>query len=200
MWYLIALIWLALVAGIIWAHRRKRRRISSERAKEMSALLAEAKLAARSAPEPQPVAGTAAAPQVAAANTVVGKSRLLASSDALLYLLLRTGLPDHEVFANLTLADVVEPVPALRGYERELLLRKLALHRLTMVVCNKQLEIVAAVLFGANAPAAGNDDIGYVEGCLNAAGVRVVRIDPAALPRHQQVRALVYGETAPGAA
>jgi hypothetical protein len=201
MWFLIALVWLALVAGIFWAYGKKRRRASSERAKELGALIAEAKLGARATPDPQPQPAAAAVattvPPVAAANSVMRKPRLLVQSDALLYLLLRTGLPDHEVFANLTLADVVEPAAALRGYEREQIARKLALHRLSMVVCTKQLEIVAVVMSLANATAPDGD--AYVEACLNGAGIRLVRVDATALPRHQQVRALVYGETPPGA-
>jgi hypothetical protein len=202
MWYLIALIWLALVVGIVWAYGKKRRRASSERARELDALIAEAKLNARAATDPQPVAVAAAAPApvVVAAAAWLRKPRLLVQSDALLYLLLRTGLPDHEVFANLTLADVVEPAAELHGFEREQLARKLAQYRLNMVVCNKQLEIVAVVTTVAGTPAGNADGERYVEACLNGAGIRLVRLDAAALPRHQQVRALVCGDTPPPAA
>ena len=118
----------------------------------------------------------------------------------MLYLLFRTGLPDHEVFANLTLGDIVEPAPLLRGFDREQVARRLSQQRLNLVVCTKQFEVVAVILLAESPPAALTRDEGYVKACLNTAGIRLVRIDPAALPRHQQVRALVYGDVPPGAA
>jgi hypothetical protein len=204
MWYLAALFWIALVVGIFWAYGRKRSRAGSKRAAELSALIADAKMNVRAAPNPQPVAAYPVPQTLAAAtiNSYCRRPRLLGQADALLYLLFRTGLPDHEVFANLTLADVIEPGQAFRGFEREQLARKLAQHRLNVVVCNKQLEVVAVVAFtpAAQADAVQTDGLRYIESCLNGAGIRFVRVDAAALPRHHQVRALVFGETTQGAA
>lgn len=128
------------------------------------------------------------------------KQRLLPQAEALLYYVFRTGLPDHEIFASLTLADVIDVAPALRGYEREQKMRKLAQQRLDLVVCTKQLEIVAAVIVNKAADAAPADHARLAEECLQIAGIRLVRVDPAAPPRHQQVRELVYGAADPGAA
>jgi hypothetical protein len=204
LWYLAVLIWIALVVGIFWAYGRKRGRVGSKRAAELSALIAEAKMNTRAAPDAQPVAAEPVLHSLVAAptNRYCRRPRLLSQADALLYLLFRTGLPDHEVFANVTLADVIEPAPALRGFERDQLARKLAQHRLNVVICNKQLEVVAVVEFmpGAQADAAQAESLRYLESCLNAAGIRFVRVDAAALPRHHQVRALVFGETTQGAA
>lgn len=62
------------------------------------------------------------------------------------------------------------------------------------VIRTKQLEGVAAVLIGNQAAPvdaqAGNAR--YAEECLQAAGIRLVRIDPATPPRHHEVRALIY--------
>jgi hypothetical protein len=203
MWYLAALIWIALVVGIFWAYGKKRSRAVSKRAAELSALIADAKMNVPGAPNPQPVAVNRLS-QTPVAAPIVGYSRrprLLGQADALLYLLFRTGLPDYEVFANVTLADVVEPAPALHGFEREQNARKLAQHRLNVVVCNKKLEVVAVVVSTSGEQAAAQaDGINYVESCLKVAGIRFVRVDAVALPRHHQVRALIFGETTQGAA
>ena len=74
------------------------------------------------------------------------KPRLLPQSTALLYYVFRTGLPDHEIFAGLALGDVLDVAPAASGAQREQLLRRLAQQRLELVVCTKQLEVVAAVV------------------------------------------------------
>jgi hypothetical protein len=197
MWYFVALVWIALVAGIFWAYGRKRNRAVSERAKELSALISEAKTSARTAADtPQPGPATIAKPVVvASAETYARKSKLLGKSDAWLYFLFRTGLPDHEIFANVALSDIVDAAPAMNGFDREQIVRKLSQTFLNVVVCNKQLEIVAVVLY-PNADTAGAAAQNYAESCLHAAGIRIVRIEPTALPRHHQVRALVYGDAA----
>lgn len=192
MWYLVAIFWIVLVAGIFWAYSRKRAQVAGKRAEALDALIAEATMGAQVVQYPPPPALPAAL-----IEPCRRRLRLLDRADALLYFLFRTGLPDHEVFANMTLADVVEPAPTLPAFEREQLLRRLGQQRLNAVVCNRQLEVVAvAVLI----PLAQADAAREVDTCLKAAGIRCIHVDAAALPRHHQVRALVYGESAPGAA
>lgn len=200
MWFLIAVIWIAVVAGIFWAYGRKRKQAVSARAKELDALISAARNVTASASAPPVAAVAPVVKSVAAASvdTYAKKPRLLDKAHALFYLVLRTGLPDHEIFANLSLADVIEPSAQLRGYEREQSIRKLAQSHLDFVVCNKQLEIVAVLLY-TPADASGAEMRRHTETGLTAAGIRFVKIDPAALPRHSRVRALVYGDTAPAA-
>jgi hypothetical protein len=209
MWFLVTLAWIASVAGIFWAYGRKRRQSSSARAKELESLMVQVQMGARAVATttsaPAVTATTAAvapaaAPVAAVVNTSVRKSRVLGAADTLLYRLFRAGLPDHEIFANLTLADVVEPAPTLRGFERDQALRKLAQQRVNLVVCNKQLAVVAVVLLSESKPALPSRDDAYVKSSLLAAGVRIVRIEPAAMPRHHQIKALVYGDAAAGTA
>src|SRR5688572_29002262 len=122
MWYVIGLIWLALIVGIIWAYRKKREKHDSERAKQLTALFAELKLN----PNLPVGATTDAATPVAVAQRNLKpapefgkKQRLLPQAEALLYYVFRTGLPDHEIFAHLTLTDLIDIEPTVRGYERE---------------------------------------------------------------------------------
>ena len=209
MWFLVVLAWISSVAGIFWAYNRKRRQSSSARAKDLESLMVQVQMGARAVTTatsaPAATATTAAVAPVAApvapvANTSVRKPRVLGAADTLLYRLFRAGLPDHEIFANLNLADVVEPAASLPGFEREQSLRKLAQQRLNLVVCNKQLEVVAVVLLSESKPALPTRDDAYVKTNLLAAGIRIVRIEPTAMPRHQQVKALVYGDALAGSA
>ena len=197
MWYFVFVVWVALVAGIFWVHGRRRKKSEGLRAREIDALITNAKgglspaIAAAPAIAPAAAMANAAGSRAAVTPAVAysRKARLLEQRDALLYLLLRTGLPDHEVFHGLTLAEVIEPADAVRGYERDQILRRLAQTRLDFVVCNKRLEIVAVVMFQSGSQA--DDATG---GILAAAGVRRVLIDPLAMPRHQQLRGLVCAD------
>ncbi|MBI4189819.1 MAG: DUF2726 domain-containing protein [Betaproteobacteria bacterium] len=194
MWYVIGLIWIALIAGIIWSYQKKKARHDVERASQFDQILTELKRDRGAA-----TAGTAGGVQSVAAPAAVPdyskRERLLAQPDALLYYVLRTGLPDHEIFAHLTLADLVEVTPAVRGYERDQKIRRLSQQRFDFVVCTRQFEVVAVMLVnrGAVPDAAQVENARFAEECLQAAGIRLVRIDAAAPPRHHEVRALVYG-------
>lgn len=202
MWYLIGLVCLALIAGLFWSYNKRREKHEAERAMQAAELLAA--LRAKRNPVADTVADTettaaevpvAVAPAAAPAPELVKKQRLLQQSKALLYYLFRIGLPDHEIFANLTLADVIDVAPAAQAYEREQKTRRLAQLRLDFVVCTKQLEVVAAVVINDSAPpdTAQTENSRFTEECLRIAGIRLVRIDAAAPPRHHQVRELVYG-------
>ena len=194
MWYAVAMIWIALVAGIFWAYRRRRRRAVSARTRELDELIAEARMSAR-APAGAAVPGAAPAgpAAVAEAERFARRGRLLDKADAWLYQLFRAGLPDHEIFADVALARIVQPATELRGEEHERRRHRLAQTVLNVVVCNRQLEVVAVALYPAR-DAADVEAQRYAEYCLTAAGVRLIRIDPSALPRHHQLRALVYGD------
>ena len=196
MWYVIVLVWVVLVAGIVWAYNKKQQQRSAERAKQYAALLSELK--GNRNPVTAPAGGAAAAAAVAPAVTASvpefsRKERLLPQAEALLYYVFRTGLPDHEIFAGLTLADVIDAAPALRGHERESKMQQLGQQRLDLVVCTKQLEIIAAVVVDKMPGAALAENVRFAEERLRGAGIRLVRIDPTAPLRHQQVRELIYG-------
>ena len=190
-WYIVAAIWLAVMAGIFYNYTRNQRRRATSRAQDMEKFLVEARTAAQ-AKAAEPALEAAALP-VAAVPSLARKSRLLAQHDALLYYVFRTGLPDHEVFAGTPLGDVMEISPSGDAAHIEQLGRKLAQHRLDFVVCTRQFEVVAAVVMTSNPTAGSGEGAKFVEQCLRAAGVRLLRIDPAAPPRHHQVQALVYG-------
>jgi hypothetical protein len=191
MWYVTAVVWIAVMVFIISRYNRKQRQRGAERATQMAALLADLKANPRAALDAvdKPVA-----PVTAAANPEFSKKqRLLPQRIALLYYVFRTGLPDHEIFAGLALGDVLDVASTAAGAPREQLARRLAQQRLDLVVCTKQLEIIAAVVVSNAVPGPLAEGVQFATQCLQAAGVRVVSVDPAALPRHHQVRSLIYG-------
>jgi hypothetical protein len=97
-----------------------------------------------------------------------------------MYLVLKSGLPDHHVFANCGVADLFEAGAALPP--------ALSHARADLVVCRSDLRPVAVVEVGAPVDALKR----ALEAQLTVAGIRYVRVEPPALPKPAQVRALIY--------
>lgn len=192
---------LAAGAGVVyavWSFRKKLAAREAASKARFEQMLDPRRLLAASSSEVPPAAPSAAAPAAAAAAkaqpaTVVPgvRERFLGPPATLAYYLLKTGLPDCEIFANVSLSAVVGASGGDR--EREQLLRRLSQYQLDFVVCDKNMRIVAAVDVetpgGADAAGARQ----FKADCLKQAGVRLVRINPAALPRRDQIRGLFSG-------
>lgn len=131
---------------------------------------------AKSAPLPTP-APVAVRPEPLKASWVA-KEKFLEPQGRLLYYLLKSGLPDHEVFAQVSVNSVVSAAQPLR---------KPVDGVIDFVVCDKQMKPVVAI---ALATPGGAESIG---GCIEAAGLRWVCIAPDALPLRGDVRAMVLG-------
>ena len=200
MWYLFFFV-VAGVSGIlIWDFRRKaaRREAASQ---ERFEKIFNAKTTAASTPESAPAADQAAitaaakpasipkTPNAAAALAV--KERFLGQPETLIYLLLKTGIPDHEIFANVSLAAVIGVAGG--GHEREQQLRRLSQYQVDFVVCDKSMRVVAAVEVESAADPLPAGDRRFKEECLKSGGVRLIRIDSAAPPRREEIRKLVAG-------
>src|SRR6185295_11525104 len=101
MWYLIGLVWIALIAGMVVLYNRRQRRRNAAQAEKIAALLADLKAGAATAMKTVPAAAAPAAPTAPAALAqFTKKRRLLPQSTALVYYIFRTGLPDHEIFTG----------------------------------------------------------------------------------------------------
>lgn len=187
MLYVIGLAWIAVMIGIVVAYNRKQQERRAERERQMAAMLADIRANSRVP------ANASGATTAAAVPAFVKRQRLLSPAMTLHYYVFRTGLPDHEIFTGLVLHDIVDVPATPGGAQREILLRRLARQRLDLVVCNKQLEVVAAILMTTPASGAQNDDMQFASQCLKAAGVRVVSVDPATPPAHTEIRTLIYG-------
>ena len=198
LWFTILAVAAAVVAYFIWDHRNKaaiRDATSRRRFEDMFPVQAAARSgpATPAAPAAAPAA-TAPADATAAPVVLPPKGRFLGQPETLLYYLLKTGLPDHEVFANVSLAAVVGV--AASGHDREQQLRRLAPYQLDFAVCDKSMHIVAAI--EVESAAAADPAVPHVKAeILKQAGIRFVRINPAASPRRDQVRELVIGVQPP---
>lgn len=143
--------------------------------------------AATPAPSTQPAPPRPATPVTL--TTIRPKTSFLVGPNKLLYLVLRTALPDHQIFANVRLADAVQvagppPTPHARA--------QLAQARVDFAICNKALAVVALVDVTDGNRA---DDVlkRQIEPQLAAAGGRYLRIAPNAIPKPAEARSLVCG-------
>jgi hypothetical protein len=126
-----------------------------------------------------PAAATAGAHATVRADTPAARRAFLTGPSKLLYLVLKAGLPDHHVFANCRLSDVLDPPP--QGWAEA---------RVDFVVCRNDLQVVAAIeLSVPGAPDAGRRTLAQP---LAAAGIRYLRMQPPALPKPADVRRLIY--------
>ena len=109
------------------------------------------------------------------------RAAFLAGPTKLAFLVLKAGLPDHHVFAHTRMADLLDAltVPALANL------------RVDLVVCTKELAIVAAVDLPNGAP---TDALVESEKAqrLSTAGIRYVRLEPGKFPKPAEVRTLIY--------
>lgn len=194
--YLFLLAGLAGVGYAIWSYRRKSAAREADSRTRFGRMLGALRTPATPSPQPPSASspGTAPAPAApataqAAAVAAAAPARFLGPPATLVYYLLKAGLPEWEVFANVSLAAVIA-VPGA-GHEREQQLRRLSQYQLDFVVCDKSMKIVAAVELEA---AGGADTAGaqrFKADFLRQAGIRVVRINPAAPPRREQMRGLL---------
>jgi hypothetical protein len=196
LWFLFLLAVAGGVIFTIWNYRRKaaaNKAASAARFEQMfkakAAAGAASDMPAVSSPEP----AIRATPMAQAAAPISpARERFLGQSETLIYYLLKTGIPDHEVFANATLASVVG-APG-DGREREQQLRRLSQYQLDFVICDKSMRVVAVVDVESAAGTATAGDQSFKSDILRQAGIRVVRVNPAAPPRRERIRALISGE------
>lgn len=139
--------------------------------------MAEAPPGGASAPtmpqDPPPPTTASTAPPTASSRASAGAT-LLSGPAKLAFLVFRTALPDHLVFARVPLGEIVTDAGIARG------------HVFTLVVCRTDLTVVAlADLATPDGPPPA------VTATLARAGVHHVVIDPARLPRRDAIRTLL---------
>jgi hypothetical protein len=196
-WFLIFAAVAISAAILVWDYRRKvaaRESASRKRFEEMF-MAKQAPVPGAAPPAATPVtmapvvpAANASAIPKTPAHAAASSARFLGQPETLVYRLLRASIPDHEVFANVTLASVLGANGS--GFDREQQLRRLSQFRLDFVVCDKSMHVVAVVEIAA-AAAAGDQQ--FKIDSLKAAGIKLVRVSTAKLPRRDELRALVCG-------
>ena len=189
---LLALLPIAAVAYIIWDHKRKAAQREAMSAGRMEELLGIAEHAARGDHIEPSLAPAAAEPPPVAATFVL-RERFMSAPQTLLYYLLKTGLPDYLVVAQVPVASLLDPAPSLAAYAREEQARTFARHIVDFAILDKSTRPVTVVNF-ATAGEAPRGTAQQMKTWMSAAGLRYVELDASALPRKEAVRALVLGE------
>jgi len=199
-WILFLLVVAGVASFLVWDYRRKtaqREAASQERFEQMfkgkaAVAPASGSVPAAVVPAAAPVAASSAVPKApSVATKVPARERFIGQPETLIYYLLKTGVPDHEVFANVTLASVVG-APGT-GSEREQQLRRLSQYQLDFVICDKRMRIVAVVDVDTPAGVDAASELRVKSDYLGGAGIRFVRINPTSLPPRDAIRGLVCG-------
>ena len=206
-WYLFLLFAAGIIFFGVWSSRKQiAAREAASKARFERMLRAPVQPDAPAEPAPTAAAASPSAPiatlavpaPAKAPAAVLARERFLGQAETLLYYLLKTGLPGYEVFASVSLAAVINASGG--GHEREQQLRRLAQYRLDFVVCDKSMRIIAVVEVDSAVAAVGAGEQQFKADCLKRAGIRLVRVNPAALPKREQIRALVGGPAPNGSA
>ena len=184
-WYLFLLVPVVAVAYVIWAYR-KRTADKEARSRERLVALVGVPHGA-GAPRQQPVAAAAAQPATAVAPAAAVS--LLTPPERLLYYVLKAGLPDHEIFPHVSLASVLGAPAGASGPALDPQ-RGLARQDIDFVVCDKNMRVAAAIVLNDQARGLGAESLSRA---LASTGIRLVTVNAAALPRREQVRAVIYG-------
>lgn len=191
-YYLLALVPFALLGYVLWAYRRKAAEKEAARQERLVLLMGETQ---RDVGQVAAAAGTPPPPEALPARkgpVWVARERFLSQPEAVVYYLLKTALRrDHEIYVHVALAAVVTVGESMPGFEREARLRRLAQHELSFVVCDKSLRVVAALDLDQEATASDRE---LKAECLKSVGIRLVRVDPTALPPRDAIRDLIYGD------
>ena len=197
-WYLaLLLVPVGIGAYLVWDHRRReddRARVSAER---LSSILGATDYIPQPVPETraenaakvEPVSG---APIASPTPVYSARERVLSPPQTLLYLLLKTGLPDYHVFAHVALRAVLDAAPAVSGSARNEQMRRLSMQAVDFLVCDRALKPVAVVEFARHGEPDGT--AGARESWIGSAGLRYLSFEPAALPRKEALRAMVLAE------
>jgi hypothetical protein len=194
---LLILVPLAVIAYVVWDHKRKAAARDAVSAQRLQQILGTVE---RTGTEPDRGVAvsepTATAGEATLRPTVYARrTRVLDPSHTLVYYLLRTTLPDYVVFAQIPLSSVIEPSPTLTVHARDECVRRLATLTIDFLVSDRNMQPIAVVqlVAAARASAATN---GLPERWLGAAGVRCVELDAAALPAKDAIRGVVLGDDA----
>lgn len=188
-YYALALIPFLLLGYVLWAYRHKAAEKQAASDGRMVLLMGEGQReASRGTFVPPPTAEVA---QTRKTPPWMARERFLSKPEAVVYYLLKTALRrDHEIYVHVSLPAVVTLQDNVPIFERDQMLRRLAQHDLAFVICDKGLQVVAAVELADDA---GTPEAEIKTECLKAANIRLIRVDPAALPPRDAIRALVYG-------
>lgn len=199
--WLILLIFIVVMVVFVMHFRRQAKAREAASAERMKAILDQARTsgaAGADGAKASPVTPAAAPPREArpqAVQTVSGislRAPLLDAEQAAVFRQLKSALPDHEMFAQVSLAAFVAPGNDVTGFAREAAARRLTDTPVDFLVCSAALTPLAAVQCGARSGKAA-EGAAYAQACAASLGVRWVELSPQALPPPQVLRQQVLG-------
>lgn len=176
--------------------RRTHRARSEERAAAMMIALHQhvAPSQVASAPAAAPPS-RAASDLAAAANTpakLVRRPRFLTDTQRLLYLVLRSAMPDYTLMANVRIVDLLDGTTDASSVDRSPRLRELLHARIDFIVCSTDLVPIAALVIYDAGITAVPDESAKVD-VLRELGIKFMRFRADRLPRPSEVRGIVLG-------
>lgn len=120
------------------------------------------------------------------------RDRLLDKAATLALYAIRAAVPDHEVFARVSLAELLDVSESVPGYDRAQRLKKLAPLTVDFAVANKAMQLVAVIdLEDAHATAEQRELQRLKAEYLRGFPVRHLTFSRAQLPRYQAIRQLL---------
>ena len=127
------------------------------------------------------------------------RPRFLSKGENVVYLLLKTAFPRHEIFARVRLDDDLLVKIGPQGMERLRAFRKIANQNVGFVVCDRDMTIVAII--DAKEPEEVQNPRDQKleiikQRCLQAAQVKYLCVYPPTLPRYRELRQQVLGPAA----
>lgn len=188
MGWLFILVPLAVIVAVVVYYQRQvkaREAASQERFKEL--LSSVRKGEQRGQPGAVPASAASAEPadaSVARSAEFLVRPLLMPPRLSVVYGLLKSSLPQHEILAQVSLGAVLEVAPGSSGFEREARETRLAA-RVDFVVCDAGFKVLAVVNASGYKPA--------LRACCEGAGMRWVDVNADALPAQEQLRDWVTG-------
>jgi hypothetical protein len=195
LWYLLVLAPVIAIPLFWWNYQRKQAAREREANERWQSVVQDVKRNEAGAAVPRHPARPAA--PAFQPEKYTRRDRMLGPPETLAYFLLRSGLPEFEVLVRVSLDQIVT-APGLSGAGMNGRGSVLAQHSVDFLVCNRSMQPLAAVdVLDNEAGAALTAAPDFKMHCLSQAGVRYVRILRTALPKRQDVRAVVLGPAAP---
>ena len=123
---------------------------------------------------------------------VCAQAPLLNAAQLAWYRTLTRELPEHVVFAKVSLAAFVQLPEQVTGFAREAQQRRLTDAVIDFLVCDAAMRAVAAVQCSAHTGNAAQS-AAFAAACVTASGVRWVEILPDTRETPETIRSLVLG-------
>ena len=195
LWYLLVLAPFIALPVLWWNFRRKQAAREQVSGARWESLAKEVVTPPTVSPVPSSVPvvpATAMSHLQAMGASYVLRDRILDPAQKVLYYLLKSGLADYEIMAQVALSSVLSVPAGITGGEREQRLRTLARETVDFVVCDKTMKPVAVIdLLAQEVPSVLTTAADFRTQCLAQSSIRYLRLVRTALPKRDELRGLV---------